>query len=81
MHPTALLAITCLFLVGPNIAVAQEEPSTNTPPIIPREFRAAWIASVWNLHWPSKPGLSKERQQTELTDLLDLAQELHLNAV
>ncbi|MGI8602355.1 MAG: glycoside hydrolase family 10 protein [Verrucomicrobiales bacterium] len=47
----------------------------------PREFRAAWIASVHNLDWPSRPGLSAPAQKSELLVLLDLAASLHLNAV
>lgn len=47
----------------------------------PREFRAAWIASVHNIDWPSRPGLSAGQQQAELRKLLDLAVSLNLNAV
>ena len=50
-------------------------------PSPPREFRAAWIATVANIDWPSEPGLSTERQQSELRTLLDRAAELRLNAV
>jgi len=46
-----------------------------------REFRAAWIATVANINWPSKPGLSTEEQQTEAVRLLDLLKENHFNAV
>ncbi|MEO0454070.1 MAG: family 10 glycosylhydrolase [Verrucomicrobiota bacterium] len=46
-----------------------------------REFRAAWIASVYNIDWPSKAGLSTEQQQQELRKLFDLASEMKLNAV
>ena len=46
-----------------------------------REFRAAWIATVANIDWPSEAGLSTEAQQAELIALLDRAQEIGLNAV
>lgn len=46
-----------------------------------REFRAAWIASVANIDWPSRPGLPAEEQQRELIALLDRAAALKLNAV
>lgn len=52
-----------------------------TPPELEREFRAAWIATVYNIDWPSKPGLSTWSQQKELKELLDLASSLKLNAV
>lgn len=46
-----------------------------------REFRGVWVSSVYNLDWPSRPGLSKEAQQSELKGLLDTAATLGLNAV
>ena len=45
-----------------------------------REFRAAWIASVANINWPSKPGLSVAEQQQEAINLLNLLQRLNFNA-
>lgn len=47
----------------------------------PRELRAAWIATVANIDWPSRSGLSAEAQQAELVDLLVLLQRLSFNAV
>jgi uncharacterized lipoprotein YddW (UPF0748 family) len=46
-----------------------------------REFRAAWVATVANINWPSKPGLSTEQQQTEAIALLDFLQKNNFNAV
>lgn len=46
-----------------------------------REFRAAWIASVANINWPSKPGLPVYEQKEEAIALLDLLTNLHYNAV
>lgn len=45
------------------------------------EFRGAWVASVYNLDWPSKPGLSASEQKAELSRLLDCAARLRLNAI
>ncbi|MGV3539142.1 MAG: glycoside hydrolase family 10 protein [Rufibacter sp.] len=45
------------------------------------EFRAAWVATVANINWPSKPGLSTEEQQREAIQLLDFLQQNHYNAV
>ena len=53
----------------------------DVPPPAPREFRGVWIATVGNIDWPSRPGLSSIRQQDELLQLLDRAAELRLNAV
>ena len=46
-----------------------------------REFRAAWIATVSNIDFPSKPNLSPDEQKAELLQNLDLAKKLRLNAV
>jgi len=46
-----------------------------------KEFRGAWVASVYNLDWPSKPGLDAARQQAELRAILDRARSLGLNAI
>ena len=45
------------------------------------EFRGAWVATVYNLDWPSKPGLPPEIQKAQLRAILDRAAELHLNAI
>ena len=45
------------------------------------EWRAVWIATVNNIDWPSKPGLSSLEQQQELTDYLDLFKKMNFNAV
>lgn len=66
---------------APGPAKMTKPPPSDTPPAPPREFRGAWAASVDNIDWPSKPGLTTEQQQRELIALLDRAAALHLNAV
>jgi uncharacterized lipoprotein YddW (UPF0748 family) len=51
------------------------------PPPAPREFRAAWVATVNNIDWPSKKGLSGTEQQAEIIAILDKAVELKLNCL
>lgn len=46
-----------------------------------REFRGIWIATVNNIDWPSKPGLSVEKQKEELLDMLNTLEQLNFNAV
>lgn len=46
-----------------------------------REFRAAWIATVANIDWPSKPGLSSIQQQEEFIRRLDQLKGLGCNTV
>ncbi|MEL6674330.1 MAG: family 10 glycosylhydrolase [Bacteroidota bacterium] len=46
-----------------------------------REFRGAWIATVKNIDWPSRAGLSTAAQQEEAIELLDELKAAGLNAV
>ena len=46
-----------------------------------REFRGAWVATVWNSDWPSKPGLSVEQQKAELVAIIKQLQALNFNAL
>ncbi|MEM8641786.1 MAG: family 10 glycosylhydrolase [Cyanobacteria bacterium P01_G01_bin.54] len=46
-----------------------------------REFRGAWVASVWNLNFPSRQGLPTAQQQQEIRTILDRLQDLGFNAV
>lgn len=61
--------------------VASTQPAVEQPPPAPREFRAAWVASVENSQWPSAPGLSVEQQRREMLDILERCAELRLNAI
>ena len=56
-------------------------PVTVTPPPPAREMRGVWIATVANIDWPSKPGLSVREQKAELIALLNRAVQLKLNTV
>lgn len=63
-----LLGTTLSFALWGNAAAATE-------------FRGAWVATVHNLDWPSKPGLSVATQKAELRAILDKAAELKLTAI
>lgn len=45
------------------------------------EMRAAWVASVYNLNFPSKPGLSADSQKAQIVRILDAARGARLNAL
>ncbi|NQT62848.1 MAG: family 10 glycosylhydrolase [Candidatus Marinimicrobia bacterium] len=87
---TPLLSILIVILLA---ACAAPQPPVVTVPVeppvaevkheieIPREFRAAWVATVANIDWPSKPGLSTAEQKAEAISLLDSAVILNLNAI
>ena len=51
------------------------------PPPAPREFRAVWVATVGNIDWPSKPGLSTQQQKEEAIRILERSKEINLNAI
>ena len=68
-------------VASPAPAPAPSLDAAELPPPAPREFRAAWVASVANIDWPSRPGLSAQLQRSEALALLERAQSLGLNAL
>ena len=68
-------------LVAILAAPARPQRAADAPPPIAREFRGAWVASVANIDWPSRPGLSAWQQKSELIAILDRAVALNLNAI
>ena len=81
MHARILQFIIIVSL----FSCSSSRPVTNEvvpgSPKVAKEFRAAWVATVANINWPSKPGLSTEQQQQEAIALLDFLKEHHFNAV
>ncbi len=59
----------------------QQAQQAQQAPVAPREFRAAWVATVGNIDWPSRKGLGSEQQKKEITEILDHAAQLKLNAI
>lgn len=60
----------CLFLIT--------HCSSQSPK---REFRGAWVASVFNLDWPTTPTLNVDLHKERLTTLLDQLKTAGLNAI
>ncbi len=73
-----LLFTGCADMATPPIAPTE---TSAMPPPAPREFRAAWVATVANIDWPSKKGLSVEQQKQEIIRIVERAKELNLNAL
>ena len=76
----------CLYLLlamagCANLAVPPKPIERNDPPPTPREFRAAWVATVANIDWPSKKDLTVEQQKQEIVRIVERAKELKLNAL
>lgn len=44
-------------------------------------MRAVWIATVANIDWPSRPGLTPTQQRIEMRDMLDKLQKSGINAI
>src|SRR5690606_41440079 len=57
---------------GIDFAHHSEKAWDAKAPYVLEEFRAAWIATVANISWPSKPGLSTEQQKEEALKLLEI---------
>jgi uncharacterized lipoprotein YddW (UPF0748 family) len=74
-----LATLAALGTLGATEVGARARP--DAPPPIPREFRGVWVASVANIDWPSRPGLTTWEQQAELIAILNRAVALGLNAV
>jgi uncharacterized lipoprotein YddW (UPF0748 family) len=45
------------------------------------DFRAAWVASVYNLNFPSRPGLSPTEQERQIATIVETAKKAGLNAL
>lgn len=70
----SLSLLLLLFIFSAHTILAQ-----NIAP--KRELRAAWIATVANIDWPSKPGLPALQQQQEFIRRLDQLQAIGCNTV
>ncbi len=69
-----------LLLTTISLAQAWQQVNENAPEP-PREFRAVWVSTVYNLDWPSRAGLSAAQQKQELLTILNKAVQLKLNAI
>ncbi len=65
-----LLLVTFVFVIQTLSAQAPK-----------REFRGVWVATVANIDWPSKPGLSTSEQQKEIIEIVDLHKKNGINAI
>ncbi|NNG24929.1 glycoside hydrolase family 10 protein [Telluria aromaticivorans] len=81
-----LAGLTGALALGGLMTACTTQPGkpgdqADMPPPAPREFRAAWVSTVANIDWPSKPGLPSAQQQQEAIAILDRAVSLKLNAI
>jgi len=88
MHLRRLLGAALVagaLLTVPTSAAADPLGGADCPapdPATPKQqLRAEWIASVTNIDWPSRTGLSADEQKAELLRWYDEAVDLGLNSV
>ncbi len=77
----AVLLCAALAACGPALRPATAPTRASAAPPLAREFRGVWVATVSNIDWPSRPGLSTAEQQAELIAILDKTKALNMNAV
>ena len=76
-YVVAVLVLSSLFIYP---SMAQNFIPDNG--ISPKyEMRAGWVASVANIDWPSRKGLSVEQQKAEYIAILNKSQEVGINAL
>lgn len=80
-----LIAKLCLltFVFGIVVTGYQMQASggQRAEAAVSEELRGVWIASVYNIDFPSKQNLSVAQMKQELTAILDQAASMNLNAV
>ncbi|GHO42715.1 glycoside hydrolase family 10 protein [Ktedonospora formicarum] len=89
MSLSTFLSVMIALSLLPGIVTADEatkatiQANSNTlasSSLAKRQLRAAWIATVENTDWPSKPGLPAETQKQEYITHLNELQQMRLNA-
>ncbi len=78
-----ILLLLIIFCCQARAVRAQVLPTAPLvqPPAIDREFRAAWVATVANIDWPSQKGLPVAIQKQQLTNIVNRAAQLKLNTL
>ena len=59
----------------------KKDDSNRTKRNSKKELRGVWVASVINIDWPSKKGLSAEQQKREYISVLEDVKRWNMNAV
>ncbi|CAN5796237.1 glycoside hydrolase family 10 protein [soil metagenome] len=96
-RPHALTRVAPLLLVALAVACADRgagpvgppppppppppAPVDTTPPVIQREMRGLWVATVANIDWPSRATLTAAVQRAELVDIMNRAVATGINTI
>ncbi len=80
-----LLMILCLITLGKQLRKLSASEGTafegRQQDVSKSEFRGVWVATVNNIDWPSRPGLTVEEQKKEFLNLIESFQKFNLNVV
>jgi len=80
MSRFTLIGMLAIFISISLVGTAQETEKEVLPKP-EREFRAAWVATVANIDWPSTTTLTTDEQKKEAIAILDKVKSLNMNAV
>jgi len=76
MFKILIFVITIIFILP--LSTFAQPTAKNAPK---REFRGVWVATVSNIDWPSRPGLSADQQKQEFIGLLEQHKANGMNAI
>lgn len=68
-----------LLIVSQNVSTLNAQSDVKIAP--KREFRGVWVATVANIDWPSRQGLTADQQKQELIAILEQHKKNGLNAI
>ncbi|CAN5876102.1 glycoside hydrolase family 10 protein [soil metagenome] len=77
----ALILVAACSTTGREVAGPPPAPADTTLGPLQREMRGLWVATVANIDWPSRAGLTADQQRAELTDILDRAAAAGMNTI
>lgn len=80
-YKSRMLRKTTYAIVIALIVTSQIYAQTVNKVLPKREFRGIWVATVSNIDWPSRPGLSADRQKQEFIALLEQHKANGMNAI
>jgi uncharacterized lipoprotein YddW (UPF0748 family) len=77
----SIAASAAFAALAPAARAASRLIALSPAPALPREFRAAWVATVDNIDWPSRPALPAAAQREEIRRIVQTAGRCGLNAL
>jgi len=69
------------LVVAPPTGPGEAGTCAGQPAVAPREVRGMWLATVYNIDWPTKPGLDEATVKSQYLEWLDVVEQRRFNAV